>query len=312
MITSPRRLLMLCRSSGIKQLVDAVGDIAEDRHRSGSILKVATASSEKLISTKNIHLSSSDHTKYRHHSTNMENKLKYLDQSEAQKIDQILFDECGFSVDQLMELAGLSCASSISKCYPSDIFAKKKVLVCCGPGNNGGDGLVCARHLSLFGYDSSIFYPKRPNKELFRNLARQCEVMAISFLENLPDSDEISRGYDLVVDAFFGFSFKPPTRPQFVMYLETLKKISTPIASIDIPSGWDVEHGDAGDGLKPDLLISLTAPKKCANMFAGKYHYLGGRFVPPMIADTYKLNLPTFPREECCVELCSQKDIGKL
>lgn len=62
-----------------------------------------------------------------------------------------LFDQYGFSVDQLMELAGLSVATAIAKEYPNQ---SGKVLVCCGPGNNGGDGLVAARHLKLF-----VYYP---------------------------------------------------------------------------------------------------------------------------------------------------------
>lgn len=47
-----------------------------------------------------------------------------------------------------MELAGLSVATAIKKTYPSDSY--KTVAICCGPGNNGGDGLVAARHLRAF------------------------------------------------------------------------------------------------------------------------------------------------------------------
>ena len=72
--------------------------------------------------------------------------MKYLTQEEAQNIDQELFNEYSFSVDQLMELAGLSVAVALAKTYPS----QREVLVFCGPGNNGGDGLVAARHLKMF------------------------------------------------------------------------------------------------------------------------------------------------------------------
>lgn len=45
---------------------------------------------------------------------------------------------------------------------------------------------------------------------------------------------------------------------------------------------WDVERGDvSGGGLRPHMLVSLTAPKLCAQQFGGSHHYLGGRFVPP-------------------------------
>lgn len=76
--------------------------------------------------------------------------MKYLTQDEAQKIDQELFNEFAFSVDQLMELAGLSVALALTKAYPLSADKPSDVLVCCGPGNNGGDGLVAARHLKMF------------------------------------------------------------------------------------------------------------------------------------------------------------------
>ncbi|XP_062865317.1 NAD(P)H-hydrate epimerase isoform X2 [Trichomycterus rosablanca] len=235
---------------------------------------------------------------------NMPNTIRYLGQEEAQRIDEELFSEYSFSVDQLMELAGLSCATAITKAYPLQSLLKNppRVLVVCGPGNNGGDGLVCARHLKLFGYEPALLYPKRPSKPLFLNLTTQCEKMEMNFLSELPEADEIDEVYSVVVDAIFGFSFKGAVREPFGAILSTLKKISAPIASVDIPSGWDVENG-ASDGIQPDLLISLTAPKKSAAHFKGRYHYLGGRFVPPALERKYNLNLPPYPGTECVLQL---------
>ena len=49
------------------------------------------------------------------------------------------------------------------------------------------------------------------------------------------------------------------------------------------------------NGIQPDILISLTAPKLCAKQFRGRHHWLGGRFVPPALAQKYSLNLPEYP-----------------
>ncbi|CAI5691339.1 unnamed protein product [Oreochromis niloticus] len=125
----------------------------------------------------------------------MAQAIKYLGQEEAQHIDEELFSEYGFSVDQLMELAGLSCATAVTRAYPltSLVKARPSLLVICGPGNNGGDGLVCARHLKLFGYEPTILYPKRPNKPLFQGLTTQCQKMEIPFLTEMPEVGMWSR-----------------------------------------------------------------------------------------------------------------------
>jgi NAD(P)H-hydrate epimerase len=85
------------------------------------------------------------------------------------------------------------------------------------------------------------------------------------------------------MDALFGFSFKPPVRAPFDDVLALLAKTEVPILSVDIPSGWDVEDGPLADAptFQPQALISLTSPKRGARFFAGKQHWLGGRFVPP-------------------------------
>jgi NAD(P)H-hydrate repair Nnr-like enzyme with NAD(P)H-hydrate epimerase domain len=73
--------------------------------------------------------------------------VQYLGQREAQRFDeQLMSSRFGFSIDQLMELAGLSVACAVGKAFPSEQLAVgasvdaqrvKRVLVVAGPGNNG-------------------------------------------------------------------------------------------------------------------------------------------------------------------------------
>lgn len=76
--------------------------------------------------------------------------VTYLGQEAARDFDNALFNEYQFSIDQLMEVAGLCCAHAVARAYPlqgGGDGGGGRVLVVCGPGNNGGDGLVAARHL---------------------------------------------------------------------------------------------------------------------------------------------------------------------
>ena len=78
--------------------------------------------------------------------------VRYLGQEEAVNLDLELFNDFRFSVVQLMELAGLACAHALASEYPAaSLSLQRPVLVLAGPGNNGGDGLVMARHLHLLG-----------------------------------------------------------------------------------------------------------------------------------------------------------------
>ncbi|XP_012217398.1 NAD(P)H-hydrate epimerase [Linepithema humile] len=234
--------------------------------------------------------------------------VKYLNQLEAINIDKDLFEKYKFSVDQLMELAGQSCAIAVAKSYPLLENSSNKVLVCCGPGNNGGDGLVCARHLKQFGYSPEIYYPKRTSNTLYERLLHQCMENDIPILENqyIEKAMDLTilHKYTIIIDALLGFSFKPPVREPFVCIINMLKNTTIPICSIDIPSGWDVENGPSEeDAIKPQMLISLTAPKMCASKFQGRFHYLGGRFVPKKLESQYNLNLPKYVGTDFVIQL---------
>ncbi|KAG6462535.1 NAD(P)H-hydrate epimerase isoform X2 [Manduca sexta] len=230
--------------------------------------------------------------------------IRYLNQSEAVALDQDLFNEYKFSVDQLMELAGLSVAMAVAKVYPPSLY--KSSLIVCGPGNNGGDGLVAARHMKLFGYKVAVHYPKRTPRPLYENLLHQCKNFGVDIVEQLPHPKDLINDYNILVDALFGFSFKPPVRDELKPALDALLDSGLPVCSVDIPSGWDVENGPNTDrALKPALLISLSAPKLCAKpeFLGDAKHYLGGRFLPLGIITKYKLNLPPYLEQEQVVQL---------
>ncbi|CAM9637176.1 unnamed protein product [Scytosiphon promiscuus] len=225
--------------------------------------------------------------------------ISLLTAENSAALDADLMSTPGFSIDQLMELAGLSVACAIAKVYPPS----SRVLIVCGPGNNGGDGLVAARHLWQFGYRPTCLYPKPTPRQLFTNLVEQCKQLGIEFLPDWAAAGDLGE-YDVVVDAMFGFGFKGDPRPPFDVILNDLSSCALPVASVDVPSGWSVDEGDAtGSGLKPEMLISLTAPKLSARFFEGPHHFLGGRFVPPGIATKYALELPAYPGTEQCVRL---------
>ncbi|TFK34723.1 YjeF N-terminal domain-containing protein [Crucibulum laeve] len=234
--------------------------------------------------------------------------IRYLTAKIAQQIDEELMNATGaFSLDQLMELAGLACAQTLAKVYSKEKFPR--VLVCCGPGNQGGDGLVAARHLGMFGYEPTIYMPKPGSKDIYKRLQTQCANMQIP---TIPPSNDIEplrtalRSTDVILDAIFGFSFQPPIRTPFDAVLPLLDESKLPIVSVDIPSGWNVEKGnDLGVGLNPDVLISLTAPKEGVRKFKGR-HFLGGRFVPKEMEEKYQLNLPQYPGFDQIVELPSE------
>lgn len=162
--------------------------------------------------------------------------------------------------------------------------------------DNGGDGLICGRHLTHMGYKVEIVYPKRPDRKWFRDLTLQCEKLKIPVSNTFPNVADIDAKFQLVVDGIFGFSFAGDIRAPFKEIIQILAGLTVPVVSLDVPSGWDVDKGDTlGTRFSPAMLVSLGVPKPCAAHYRGAHHFLGGRFVPPELAQRYNLTVPTYP-----------------
>lgn len=226
--------------------------------------------------------------------------LKYISSQEAANIDvDLVSDDQCFSMDQLMELAGLSVAHAIHhdiSLFSSSPPPTSNILFVTGPGNNGGDGLVAARHLQQMGHKTFIFFPSSspPSSPLLHRMRQQALAAGcVFFLGSLPSPLPT---FHLVVDALFGFTFRPPVRPLYVEAIKTLRSLKCPMLSVDVPSGWEVDkekQENEEELIRPDAVISLTAPKICMKNFTGR-HYLGGRFVTKHIQDKYGLVVPPY------------------
>ncbi len=120
-----------------------------------------------------------------------------------------------------------------------------------------------------------------------------CEIITSLPRQHWPVSD--------TTECLVSISHKYKEFTHTIIVVIYLRCCLTPVLT---PAGWDVEKGNVrGDGLNPDLLISLSAPKLCAQHFKGRHHYLGLRIIPKELADKYRIKLPTYPSTDQIVKL---------
>jgi NAD(P)H-hydrate epimerase len=134
----------------------------------------------------------------------------------------------------LMEKAGVAVADAICARW-----SPRTVAILCGPGNNGGDGFVVARHLKERGWDVRLALIGRRDE-----LKGDAAVMARRWQGgDEPLGPSVLDDAGLVVDALFGAGLSRPLEGQARVIAEAVNKSAIPVVAIDVPSGL---HGDTG------------------------------------------------------------------
>ena len=173
--------------------------------------------------------------------------MGFITPEEMYALEERLFAK-GITIPELMEHVGKECARMIEEKRGKG----KRVLVFCGPGNNGGDGLVCARYLAK---DNDVVVvmvigPKTDAAKGNLGKAQEAGVPVITL-----DDLESPEG-DIAVDALLGIGASGPLRGDIKRACEAINSMDAYKISIDVPTG----AGQEG-GVKPDATIALHLPK---------------------------------------------------
>lgn len=159
----------------------------------------------------------------------------------------------------LMENAGRAVAAAVMERFP-----RHRVVVLCGPGNNGGDGFVAARLMKAAGWDVAVA-PVMPIASLKGDAAwaaRQWKGPVVEFAPALLGDRP------LIVDALYGAGLARPISGVAAEIIDRINADSLPVIAVDVPSGLS---GDTGE-------VVGTAPFACATVtfFRAKPgHYIG-------------------------------------
>jgi ADP-dependent NAD(P)H-hydrate dehydratase / NAD(P)H-hydrate epimerase len=160
--------------------------------------------------------------------------LELLTAEEMGRAEQIAA-AAGLPTLTMMENAGRCVAEEVVRRYPRG----SRVVVLCGPGNNGGDGFVCARYLRERGYHVRLALLgrqedlKRDPKEMARRWDEAIEPMTPQSLE----------GAQIVVDAIYGTGLRDNVGGIVAEMIEAVAGRSLPVISVDVPSGINATSG---------------------------------------------------------------------
>ncbi len=204
--------------------------------------------------------------------------LKVVKSKEMKELDGRTVAEIGIPSIELMENAATAVADKISEFTGG--FSKKRALVLCGPGNNGGDGAAISRLLIEQGAFVTSVLPRLESvsestaSDAQKNFKRLHEIiderLNIIGIES-GVCEQLEKEYDFIVDSLFGTGLSRPIEGKYAELIEWINErheSGIEVYSVDLPSGLDADNNELiGVAVNASQTITFTAPK-LANVLA--------------------------------------------
>jgi NAD(P)H-hydrate epimerase len=218
--------------------------------------------------------------------------MKILTAAQMREIDQGTTERYRIPSILLMENAGKRCAEELTKAVPD--ITKKRTVVLCGSGNNGGDGFVAARWLALGGACPEIFLFAAP--ESLTGDAKTNFLIAEAMhlpIRILPDAGAVAACFadgsavpeaDVIVDALFGTGLARPIGTDFLPVINWVERASARafVIAVDIPSGLMADsHEISGPVIRANLTVTFSALKP-AHVLMPAADYAGKTVLTPI------------------------------
>lgn len=225
----------------------------------------------------------------------MTEKIPSVSTEQMREVDRLMIEEYGIELLQMMENAGRGLAELGRRLSGGSVFGKS-IMVLSGPGNNGGGGLVAARHLHNWGARVRVVLAGDADR-LKDVPAKQWHITERLGLERMSFEP---RAADLIIDALLGYGLSGDPRPPISGWIETINGLGIPILSLDAPSGLDTTTGEPGSPcVQASATLTLALPKtglltSTARQFVGDL-YLADISVPPGLYASPTLGLQAEP-----------------
>lgn len=199
--------------------------------------------------------------------------MKILSARQTQQADAYTIKHEPIASIDLMERA----STRFTNAFCDLVDSGKSVLVVCGTGNNGGDGLAVARMLLEKGYNIHVIViqPREGgSKDFLINLGRLDESV-LSYLRSEEEKIELGNP-DVIIDAIFGSGLTRPVKGVFGKVIAMINKLESTVIAIDVPSGLFLDKPASAEGaiIEANHTISFQVPK-LAFFFPENYPFVG-------------------------------------